>query len=162
MLNSVPAAINRASRIVTLRHPNGMECTIWRKTLNRTGNNEVGGIANIGGLGVLNGEDEADYSYEPIGDGRIVMTGQYSDGTANWNDKETGLVYAGLPVVALIEFLDDKIEDHPQKDDIVSVEPGCGFVLQYGVMGEEGTVNIPPYTRRYILGALSNSDLGIG
>ena len=71
MLNSVPKAINDAARTVTLRHPNRMDATVWRKEVNRTASGEVGGMPNIGGVGVLDSEDEADYSYEPVGDAAI-------------------------------------------------------------------------------------------
>lgn len=163
MLNSVPAAVRRAGRIVTLRHPNSMDCTVWRKVLLRTGavGDELGGIPNIGGIGVLDGEDEANFDYELVGDAKILFSGIWQDESANWNDADTGVIYDQAPKMAMIEFVEE-IEDYVRKSDRISVEPGGGIVLPYEVIGEGSPMNIPPYTRRYMLAARSDSAAGIG
>lgn len=166
MLNGVPTAIQRSGRLVTLRHPNAMNCTVWRKRLLRPDTEgEMGGIPTIGGVGVLDGEDEADYEYDELGDAKIVFAGIYQGEGANWNDADTGLIQPAMPVEALIECVlnpDDPDYFVTAKPDRISVEPGGGIVLVFEVLGENGTVNIPPYVRRYILAARSDSDAGIG
>ena len=164
MLNAVPTAIARAGRAVTLRHPNAMDCTVWRKTLLRAADGpgeSLGSVPNIGGLGVLDGEDEAEYEYDPVGDAKIVFSGIWQGDGANWNDADTGLNYAQAPMEALIEFVEETA-DHIRKPDRISVEPGGGIVLIYEVVGENGSVSIPPYTRRFILAARSDATTGVG
>lgn len=164
MLNRVPAAIARSGRIVTLRHPNAMDCSVWRKRLLRSnppGGEELGVVPNIGGIGVLDGEDEADYEFDLVGDAKVVFAGIWSGDGANWNDADTGLNAPGVPLEALIEFVEET-EDFVRKPDRISVEPGGGIVLIYEVLGETGSVNIPPYTRKYILAARSDAETGVG
>lgn len=166
MLNRVPTAIARAGRIVTLRHPNAMDCTVWRKRLLRTpdpAGAEMGGIPTIGGIGVLDGEDEAHYEYDPVGDAKIVFSGVWdgmNDGS-NWNDADTGLIAPRPPITAMIELINEA-DGYVQKPDRITVEPGGGLVLAYEVLGESGSVNIPPYTRRYLLVQRSDAEVGVG
>lgn len=167
MLNRVPAAVARAGRIVTLRHPNAMDCTVWRKRLLRAPDSvgaEMGGIPTIGGIGVLDGEDEADYEFDVVGDAKIVLSGVWDGMNAgsNWNDADTGIIEpSATPVTALIEFIDEA-HGVVQKPDRITVEPGGGIVLAYEVLGETSSVAIPPYTRRHILAARSDTEVGVG
>lgn len=165
MLNGVPAQINRSARLVTLRHPNAMDCTVWGKTIKRTADETMGGLPTIGGVGLLDGEDEADYEYTERGDAKVVFTGQYVGEGANWNDQDTGAIYSSMPTEVLIEcVLDPSDESYfvPEKPDIISVEPGGGIALIFEILGENSTVNLPPYTRRFIVAARSDTDFGIG
>lgn len=163
MLNNVPKAMARAGRQVTLRHPNAKDCTVWRKKLLRTGapGDDLGGIPNIGGLGVLDAEDEADFEFEVVGDAKIVFAGIAQPEGANWNDVDSGIIPGQMPQEALIEFIDEA-NGHVKKPDIISVEPGGGIVLIYEVIGENSTVDIPPYVRRFIVAQRSDQQFGIG
>lgn len=163
MLSSVPTAIARASRRFTLRHPNAMDCTVWRKKLLRTGpaGDDLGGIPNVGGMGVLDGEDEADYEFDPVGDAKVVFAGIWQGDGANWNDADSGVIYDQAPREAMIEFIDEA-DGYVRKPDRITVEPGGGIVLVYEVLGENSPTAIPPYTRRYILAARADVDASIG
>jgi len=140
-----------------------MDCTIWRKRLLRAGpsGDEVGGIPNIGGLGVLDGEDEAEYEYDFVGDGKILFSAVWQGQGANWNDTDSGVIYDQAPREAQIEFVEE-VNDFVRKSDRVSVEPGGGIVLIYEVLGESSPINIPPYVRRYLLAARSDEEAGVG
>lgn len=166
MLNNVPTQMRRSGRLVTLRHPNAMDCTVWRKVINRSPDSgTMGGLPNIGGLGVLDGEDEADYDYEEMGDAKIVFSGIWQGEGSNWNDADTGPIYATPPVEALIECIlnpDDPNFFVVEKPDRITVEPGGGIVIPYEVIGENSNVSIPPYIRKYILAARSDSETGVG
>lgn len=165
MLNNVPKAVARASRLVTLRHPNAIDCTVMRKKLLRPESGEsLGDVPNIGGLGVLDAEDEADYQYEPVGDAKILFSGVWDTQGSNWNDGDTGVIYDQAPREACIEFVDEGLAaaDYVRKPDMISVEPGGGIVLIYEVLGESSSIAIPPYTRKYMLAARSDSTAGIG
>ena len=167
MLNQVPIQIQRSARQVTLRHPNAMDCTVWRKVINRVSADTpatIGGLPTIGGLGVLDSEDEADFDWQPKGDAKIVMAGVFQAEGGNTVDTDNGLLYPAPPIEALIEcILDPGDPDFfmADKPDMVTVEPGGGVVLTYEVTGVQGNVNIPPYTRRYILAPRSDMNVGM-
>ena len=166
MLNEVPKAIMRAARLVTLNHPNAMDGTAHRKRLNRVapGNDTMGGNPTVGGMGLLDGEDEADFTYELLGDVKVVFAGVFQGEGNNWLDSDDGINYPQMPIEAIIECtLDPEHDDYftVEKPDYIAVEPGGGSVLIYEVVGVTGTVNVPPYTRKYILAARSDSDVGI-
>lgn len=164
MLNNVPTGINRSARLVTLRHPNAMDCTVYRKVTNRTAGTSMGGMPTIGGLGIMDSEDEADYSYQEIGDARIVFTGQFVAPDNNWNEADTQIGYQDMPVEALIECVLDPSDPAffvPDSRDMVMVQPGAGIALAYEVKSPVGNVNIPPYTRKYAMQPRSDADVGI-
>lgn len=167
MLNNVPTQINRAARMVTLRHPNAIDCTVWRKQINRVSTATpatFGGLPTIGEMGVLDGDDEADFEFTELGDARIVFVGQFTAQNANWLDDDTAINYQDQPVEALIECEvepGDPAFFLPDKNDMVTVEPGAGIALSYEVIGVIGNVAIPPYTRRYILAPRQDQNVGI-
>lgn len=167
MLNNVPTQINRSARLVTLRHPNAIDCTIWRKTVNRvttTAPAEIGGLPTIEGVGVLDSEDEADYEYAEVGDAKIVFTGQFQTQGGNWRDDDSSLTYNEMPVEALIECVLEPSDPNyvvPDKPDLITVTPGPGIVLTYEVIGETSSVSIPPYVRKFALAPRQDSNVGI-
>lgn len=168
MLNAVPTAINASARIVVLRHPNGMDCTVYTKSVNRVADDAppdtIAGLPTLGGLGVLDSEDEADFSYSERGDARIVFDGTYQAAMGNWNRSDTGLTYAEGTIEALIEATANPTDPGYficEMHDIVMVMPGNGFVLPYEVVDITGSVNIPPYVRKYHLTARADLAHGI-
>jgi hypothetical protein len=151
MLNNVPATINRSVRAVTLRHPNAMDVQVYRKVLKRTASGSLGGIANIGGLGSISGEDEADVGYVYLGDGKIVLCGIYQgQHVVDSNDA----LEAVTPQEALVECDANPGTDQwfqVEKFDLVMIEPGDGSMLVMECVDVFGAVNIPPYTRKLVL-----------
>lgn len=166
MLNNVPIQMRRSSRIVTMNHPNSMDCTVWRKVILRPDDSgDMGGLPNVGGAGLLDAEDEADYDYEEVGDAKILFLTNFVGEGSNWNDADTGVNYAAPPVEAMIECV--LAPDHEdffvvKKSDRISVEPGGGVVMPYECIGENSNVSIPPYTQKYILAARADREVGIG
>lgn len=164
MLTAVPNGLNKASRIVVLRHPNKQDATCYRKTVNRTAPETVGGMPTMGGMGVLDSEDEADFTYNEVGDVAVLFCGQYQAAMGNMVDADDGLNYADGIIEALIEcVLDPGAAGYftPDKNDVVMVMPGGGFVVPYEIVGVTGQVNIPPYTRRYLLQPRQDFQTGI-
>ena len=107
-------------------------------------------MPTIGGLGVLNDEDETDFEYQELGDASLVF---YS--------------YIKVVLEAMITHLLDNpntpqqeasiepmIENEfvPRKQDIVNVVIGDDFAF-YEITEIAGTVNIPPFTQKYIFAA---------
>lgn len=166
MLNNVPAQVRRSGRLVVLKHPNSMNCSVWKKVIQRDPDTGmVGTVPNIGGAGVLDVEDEADYEYEIRGDAKILFGGIFDGSGSNWNDIDSGIIGNVTPVEAQIEcVLDPSDPDFfiVDKQDRITVEPGGGIVLVYEVIGESSQINIPPYTRKYILAQQSSPDAGVG
>lgn len=164
MLNRVPEAITRSARLVTLNHPNSLDCDVSRKTVMRAPNATpptLGENATIGGLGVISTEDEADYEYAPLGtpgsddpQAKIQFTGGFSAPIGDVTDQKDGVTYAEAPIEALIECklaTDDPNYFTPKKNDIVTVFPGNGFVLAYEIVDLTSPTSIPPYVTRYLL-----------
>lgn len=157
MLTSVPLAIRRSMRQVTLNHANAIGIEVLRKVVTRVEltadgeEDELGGAATLGGAGVLRAEDEADYEYQSLGSGKMMRAGQYAP--MDMNDRGNGTV-AEEQSEWLIECLlpdTDQAHFEAEKDDIVVADLGEGMLLVYEVVNAVGTVSIPPYTRRYML-----------
>lgn len=167
MLNNVSVQVNRSNRMATLRHPNAADCTVLRKTVNRVSTDDpdtFSGLPTIGGLGVLDSEDEANYSYAEIGEARVVMMGQFQTQGGNWNDADDGLTYPELPIEALIECVLNPEEAGffvASKHDVLIVDMGLGIVIPYEITGETGSINLPPYTKRFLLQPRHDDTTGI-
>jgi len=168
MLNNVPAAINTASRQVVLRHPNAQVCHVFKKTINRVVTEdpeELGGHPTIGGMGVLDSEDEADYDYDTErGEGRILFTGIYTPTIGGTTDDDLGAIYPEPPLEALIESIGNPgTSEHfeSEKHDMIMVYPGGDFVIPYEIVGVTPTTGIPPYTRKYYLNPRADMAVGI-
>lgn len=148
MLNDVSLAVRRAARAVTLNHPNRMTATVYRKVIVRTAPETFGGLPTIGGLGVLTDEDETDFDYQELGDANVVMLGTYQGGFRS--DDNSLLDNPDTPKQeALIEPV---IEGQftLKKRDLIGVVIGDA-TLPYEVTDITGTVNIPPFTQKYVL-----------
>lgn len=156
MLNRVPQKVREASRLVVLRHPNSMPCAIFRKRLNRVDDpaGTEGGEPTLGGMGVLDSVDEADYDWDYIGDGHILFGGVAEP--AGQTDRDDALVQQPI-ASALIEPSDETLVANPafipDKHDVIYALPGEGVHLPFEIVDVEGTVHVPPYTRRYALNA---------
>lgn len=169
MLTQVPQQVNRSSRLVTLRHPNSIPCTIWRKVINRQPTEApetLGSLPTIGGIGVLDSEDEADFTYEEVGEGRIMFLNQFQTQPGNWRDTDTDILYQteAQPVEAFIECTRDPSDPAfviATKPDLITVEPGAGIVLTYEVVAETSVMAIPPYTRKYLIVPRQDANVGI-
>lgn len=163
MLTNVPKQVNRASRMTVIRHPNAMSCALWRKQINRAPDSTpetFGGMPTIGGAGVLDSEDEADYTYVELCDAKVVFTDRYMAAQSNMIDTENGLNYSEGMREALIECLAQPGTPEwvlPDKPMVVTCFPGNGVVVTYQIVGTTGNIEIPPYTRKYLLNPLNDS-----
>lgn len=152
MLNSVPLQIAKGARAVTLRHPNAFDGSAWRKNIIRTAPKQLGGIPTLGGLGVLDSEDEPDYELDELGDCKILMVGQYQP--SSLNDRETIVDMQYPQALTLIEPLAESGEDGyfmPDKHDVVFIHIIEGTAIGFEIIDIVGDVNISPYTRKYVL-----------
>lgn len=150
MLNEVPTALRKAARQMVTRHPNAIDCTVYRKTVTRTAGTEagtIGGLPTLGGMAVLDNEDEAEVNFVPLGDGKVLFAGVY-EGT-KMNDRRDA---ADQQASSEALFEPETLGAFELKDsDLVMVMPGAGVVIPYEVVEVKNTVNIPPYLPKYML-----------
>lgn len=152
MLNQVPQALRAANRTMVLRHPNSMPCQVWRKVVTRTlgaGPDLVGGIPTLGGMAVLDPEDEAQVDYTMIGAGMVLFAGVY-EGTKLSDARDAPEAMA--TALAMIEP-DEAGAFEPKDSDLIMAMPGGGVVIPYEVTNVVNAVNIPPYVPKYELSA---------
>lgn len=79
MLNQVPQGLRIGARGMVLRHPNAMDCRVYRRRVVRTAGAEagdMGGAPTLGGLGVMDTEDEPQVDYDDLGAGKVLFGGQ--------------------------------------------------------------------------------------
>ncbi len=155
MLTNVPKTIGSLTRSVTLRHPNSIPCVMLRKVVKRVESTlgHLGGLPTLGGIGVLSSEDEDDFDWEVLGGAMVLFTGTFpgsaqverGDGLVPEPTNEALIEADGKPGTP--EYFE------PRRNDIVYVLIGQDVSLPFEIAGIESNVNIPPYTRRYILNA---------
>jgi hypothetical protein len=150
MLNAIPQQMNLMARNVTLRHPNSLDCEIYRKVVLRTGPDDPGGMPSLGGMAVLDSEDEPDVTWEDLGLAKLLNTEPFH--MSEVVNRDDGLDMNIPEMFAQVEFLD--ISNDPdrrvlQKHDIAMLIISDDVRIGYEVMDVFGTVNIAPFTRKY-------------
>jgi hypothetical protein len=164
MLNNVPIQVNRITRQIVLRHPNAMPCTVQRKTVNRTAGTSEGGLPTLGGAGVLDSEDEADFTYSDLGAASILFADIYTPDIGNMSDDDSVPIYAEGMIQAQVECVVDPTNSayfFADKHDLVIATPGAGIIIPYEVVGVTSKGNIPPYTRLLLLNPREDLLVGI-
>lgn len=155
MLNAVAVQINRANRQRTLRDPNALDCVLFTKKVERVSESaSYDGAPTLGGLGLLTDEDEVNYSWVEVGDARIHFAQGYAAPLGNTSDDGSRLDYADGVLEASIESIlepDAPGYVQPGKRMLVAVLIGGGVIINYEIVDVTGAVNIPPYTRKYLL-----------
>jgi len=140
VLNNVPTAINSMARNVVLNHPNAYNVVIMRKQVNRAGG------ATIGGMAVMDSEDEDDISYSLLGNAFALQTETYADGfmmerldaAQSGASEERYLIEPEILGAFTIK-----------KHDIMYKIIG-NVRLAYEINNIEATGNIAPYNYRYV------------
>lgn len=155
MLNNVAIQINRANRQRTLREPNAVDCVLFTKQVERDGGGtDYDGSPLMGGAGVLMDEDEVNYSWVQACDAKIHMSQPYAAPLNNMADDDQGLNYAEGLIEASIEPIPDPGTPGyvlPDKRMLVAVLVGDGIIVNFEIVGVTGNLNIPPFTRKYLL-----------
>ncbi len=154
MITEVPIKITQATRAVTLKHPNSMDCVIYRKVNKRSNpdGEEMGGIPTLGGLGVLSSEDEPDFEYEELGAAKILVTSRY-ESNLDMADSGDSIAPDTMMQEAQIESVEPVPAFTPKKNDLIAVMPGGGVVIGFEIVGTTASVGIYPYTTKYVIAA---------
>ncbi|MGE8046025.1 hypothetical protein ACQKO6_17715 [Pseudomonas monteilii] len=161
MLNNVAIAVNRANRQRTLREPNRIDCVLFTKRVERgTAPAEHDDLEDepgmLGGATVMSDEDEVNYSWVRACDAVIHFAQGFAAELGNTSNDGGLLDYSGSVLEASIEPLADPGSDDyvlPEKRMLVAVLVGDGIIVNYEIVGVTGNLNIPPYTRKYLLNA---------
>lgn len=155
-ITAVPVKIMQAARAVTMRHPNSVDCVVYRKVLKRAADDTMGGLPTLGGLGVLKSEDEPDFEYALLGQGRILITSRY-DGGGDMTDRGDAIVPSEPSQEAQIVCFDVEVDGfkqpgpEPAKGDLVGMLPGGGVLIGFEIIGLTGSVAIHPYTTKFVI-----------
>lgn len=163
MLNAVPQSINRLARNVVLNHPNTFNCKVFREVVERTAPDAIGGLPTLGGLGVLDPEDEEKIKHDFIGNGFALPAEGFapspmmSEGDANFGPTtEFRFLVEPEEPSGMPGWFDVK------KHDVIYLVLADGPnppMIAFEIVGTETTTNIPPYTTRYICNR--RDDLGV-
>jgi hypothetical protein len=159
MMNSVAIAVNRANRQRTLREPNRVDCVLFTKQVERTNvtsdpddiEDEPG---TLGGAGVLGNDDEVNYTWVMACDAVVHFAQGYAADLGNTSTDSAYLDYAQGVIEASIEPIPEPgAPDYvlPDKHMLVALLVGGGVIINYEIVGISGSINIPPYTRKYLL-----------
>ncbi|MFJ3685538.1 hypothetical protein [Pseudomonas sp. NPDC090208] len=155
MLNNVAIQIERANRQRTLRDPNAIACVLFEKHVTRTSDDETyDGYPTIGPLGVMSDEDETQYEWVEVGEGKVVFSQGFTAPLGNTSDDSSRLDYPEGDIEASIATLIEPGAEgyvEPAKRMLVALLMGDGVIVNFEIVDVTGNVNIPPYTRKYLL-----------
>jgi hypothetical protein len=166
MLNTVAITVSRANRQRTLRGPNSIDCVLFTKEVRRASDDaSYDGYPTLGGLGVMSDEDEVDYEWIEACDARIAFSQGYVPPLGNTSDDGSRLDYQDGIVEASIEPIDEPGTPgyvEPAKRMLVAVLVGGGVIVNFEIVDVTGTINIPPYTRKYLLNPRPDEEASAG
>lgn len=163
MLNNVAIQMNRANRQRTLREPNAIDCVLFTKRVDRESDSEGhDGYPNLGGAGVISDEDEVNYSWVYACDARIHFAQGFAASLGNTADNGVRLDYPeGVTEASIEPILAPGTEGYvqPAKRMLVALLMGGGLIVNYEIVDVTGNVNIPPYTRKYLVNPRPDEDV---
>jgi len=166
MLNTVATAVSRADRQRTLRSPNSIDCVLFTKEVRRASDSaSYDGYPTLGGIGVMSDEDEVDYEWVPAGDARIAFSQGYVAPLGNTADDGSRLDYQdGIVEASIAPILEPGAPGYiePGKRMLVAVLPGGGVIVNFEIVDVTGAINIPPYTRKYLLNPRPDEEVSAG
>lgn len=168
MLNNVPKGINLLTRNVVMNHPNTFNCEMYRKVVTRQAADTWADDPTMGGMGVLDTDDEEQYEYEFIGHGFALPAENFMPSPlVDKNDANIG--YANE-----FRFLIEPAAKNSNEEGFftVSTHDICYLLLYDGehenpaklafeVVGRETTLNIPPFTTRYVCNRRDELDVTV-
>lgn len=154
MQTQIPKNTNKAMRTVVLRHPNATDVVVFRRKLLRTDpGGAMGGLPKLGGMGVLEQEDEDNYEVQELGACRMLPCEAFQP--SDMVDRDDAINAAeGVLSYALIEPMAAEGEAahfEIKSRDLVFLVVWEGVYVGYEVVGRETNINIPPFARRYAL-----------
>lgn len=147
MLSNVPNAIRTATRQMVMKHPNAYDCEVFRKASPRTfgaDGQTLGGMPTLGGMAVMNNDDEAEVDYVPLGPARMLFTGVMQP--IKLADSRDFPESAPTGEAMVVPAEEDAFE--LRNGDLVVATPGSGVGIPYTVTNVLTMLHIPPYVQR--------------
>lgn len=157
MLSNVPTAINRLARNVVVNHPNSYNCIAVRKRVTRASSTTIGGLPTMGGMGVINSDDEESVEWDLLGNGYALKSEMFA--ASQMMDRQD----ANNEAIDEVRFLIEPEAEGlflPKKHDVIYLLLGS-VRLAFEIVGVESTTDIPPYTQRYICNRRDDLHLSI-
>ena len=160
MLNNIPNSVNRMTRNIVINHPNTWECQVYRKVVDRTNEPVAMGMPTLGGLGVLNADDEDDISWDHVGNGYVLQAesfmpalmmdrGDANNGQAN---EFRFLIEPEQPTGMPGNFA-------VRKRDVIFIVISDDVRLAFEIVDIETVMNISPFSIRYIANRRDDLDI---
>ena len=151
MLTNVPSAVNRMARNVVINHPNTIECQVFRKVVTRPGTS-VGGLPTMGGLGVIDSDDEEQIEFSHIGNGYALQAESFMPSPMmDRRDANNGAVNEFRFMIEPEHPLGVTGTFEPKSHDVIYLVMSEEIRIAFEVVSLETVLNIPPYAVRYIL-----------
>lgn len=160
MLNNVPGSINRIARNIVINHPNSWECQVYRKSVDRANEPNAMGISTLGGLGVMNADDEEDISWDHIGNGYALQAESFmpspmmdrGDANNGANNEFRFLIEPEQPTGMPGNFT-------IRKRDVIFIVISDEVRLAFEIIDIETVMNISPFATRYIANRRDDLDI---
>jgi hypothetical protein len=158
MLNSIPEAVNAMAVAVIQNHPNAVNCSCYRKVLLRSGGEAVGGIPTLGGMAVLDSEDEDDIDIQWIGNGYALQAEPFQPSMMMDNQDANNSYAVQIPFLIVPESVDNEFT--LKKRDLIMLLFNDGLIkLAWEIVAIETVINVPPFTHRYLLNKRADLNL---
>lgn len=166
MLKNIPEGIAAMSRSIISNHPNRWSVQVLKSVYTRQSDGVMGGIPTLGGVGVLDYEDESERDFVLKGYGyALSIDGFVPSSMTDWAD-------ATQPDTNRFTFLIEPIPNKNsaqrfeiEKRDIILVmltnDIETSPKIAYEVVGIDSTVNIAPYTKRFICNKAQHLDINV-
>jgi len=160
MLTNVPNAINRMTRNIVMHHPNTWECQVFRKAVDRVGESTSGGLPTLGGLGVMNADDEEDVTFSHIGNGYALPVDQFSPSSMmDMRDANNGFANEFRFLIEPEAATSMPGNFITKKRDILYLVISEDVRLAYEIVDIETVNNIPPFSMRYVTNRRGDLDV---
>ncbi|WP_445157649.1 hypothetical protein [Halomonas sp. E14] len=162
MLNNVPSGINAMARNVIIRHPNAYNCEVYRRQIGRP-DPEAGGAPTLGGMMVLNPEDEDDIRWEMVGLGFALPAEQFQPSQMmDRRDANNGYADELRFLVEPEEMIGEPGGFEVKNRDVIYLLLGEGEQapkIAYEIVAVEAVVNVPPFVPRYVVNRRDDLDI---
>lgn len=159
MLYNVPESVKRMGDKVVKNHPNSWDVQMFRKVVLRTDTGTMGGLPTMGGIGVLDSQDETEFTYEWLCNGWALRAEQFQPG--NMTDRMDAAI-GGAEVFPYMIAVDrtpaeeggePNLAEVKNKDLVMFVigEGADAARLCFEVASTDSTMELPPFVPRYSL-----------
>lgn len=153
MLNNIAETIKKATRKTVLNHPNSWACVIAEKKVRRKEGETLGGLA------VLDSEDEEDFAFESKGAVSMLFVSHFQrssvfdNANAVIGDDE---IHALIYHQAIGNF---EIKKHDIIFITIGADPSKNVNVAYEVVDRISPIGISPYAQVFSLNRRSSYDL---